>query len=403
MSLTILQLVPEALPTHRADVAVLFGKYLPRAGVACDMVGMPSAAAAEQQGYASLRRPAWHASRLLREARFFWLCLRALLGARRGNCDLIQARDMVSIGLLAMLVARLKGLPFCYWVSFLMSEGRIERARANLARQRSLRAYLVLWKGLAEQAVLYRLVLPGARHVFVQSDAMLAYMVARGVPAARLSAVPMGVDMELFGAGISAGARPAGWEARPMLGYLGSMDKERQLQTVVDALQLARRQIPDACLLLVGAAANAADTEQLMAYVRQQGLEDAVRITGWLPSSQAWQLLLSADAAVSYVPRNMLYDVSSPTKLLEYLALGLPAVGNDIPDQAHVLSSSDAGWLTASDAASMAQALVTIFKDTGAARARAARGPAYLRTARSYAVLSRQVAQQYRAIVDAGK
>lgn len=398
MSLTILQLVPEALPTHRADVAVLFGKYLPRSAVQCDMVGMPSQAAVEPQGYASLRRPAWHRSRPWRELRFLGLCVRALFGARRANCEVIQVRDMVAIGLLAMLVARLKGLPFCYWVSFLMSEGRIERARADLARRRGLRARLVLWKGQLEQAMLYRWVLPGARHVFVQSQAMLDYMVARGVPAAKLSAVPMGVDMERFGEGVTAGPRPAGWEGRRMLGYLGSLDKERQLQSVVDALRLVRQQVPDACLLLVGAAAHASDTEALCDYIARQGLTDAVHITGWLPSSQAWQLLMSADAAISYVPRSVMYDVSSPTKLLEYLALGLPAVGNDIPDQAYVLSGSDAGWLTASDPAAMAQALLAIFQDPAAARARAARGPAYMRAQRSYAVLAEQVAQQYRAI-----
>ena len=49
MTLKILQLVPESLPTFRPDVAVLFGKYLPRHGVSCDIVGMPSQQAPQAQ------------------------------------------------------------------------------------------------------------------------------------------------------------------------------------------------------------------------------------------------------------------------------------------------------------------------------------------------------------------
>jgi len=52
----ILQLVPEPLPTFRADVATLFGKYLPRHGVQCHLVGKGSAAPADNQGFASSRR-----------------------------------------------------------------------------------------------------------------------------------------------------------------------------------------------------------------------------------------------------------------------------------------------------------------------------------------------------------
>jgi hypothetical protein len=53
----LLLLVPDPLPAFRVDVAVLFGKYLPREGVTSDVVGraLPGVAALEQ-GFASARR-----------------------------------------------------------------------------------------------------------------------------------------------------------------------------------------------------------------------------------------------------------------------------------------------------------------------------------------------------------
>lgn len=394
--LRILQLVPEPLPTFRADVATLFGKYLPRHGVQCHVVGKGSAAPAAVQGFASARR-ASAGARWKAELSFLLLCLRALLGARRAGCDAIQVRDMVSIGLLALAVARLKGLPLVYWASYLMSEGRIERARALPG---SLRARLVLCKGLAERWLLYRVLLPRADHVFVQSEAMAEHMRAQGVPAGRVSAVPMGVDMECV-ADSPPGRGWPGWEGRPVIAYLGTLDRARRLEVLLDALQLVRRERPEASLLLIGGAPQAGDVAQLLQAAQARGLAAAVQVTGWLPAAQAWDYLLGAQAAVSYVPRGALYDVSSPTKLLEYLALGMPCVGNDTPDQAAVLAASGAGWLAASTPQAMAEALLAILRDPDAARRRAAAGPAFIEAQRSYRVLGAAVAQRYRRVLDA--
>jgi glycosyltransferase involved in cell wall biosynthesis len=393
--LRILQLVPEPLPTFRADVATLFGKYLPRHGVQCHVVGKGSAAPAEGQGFASARRASVGA-RWKAELSFLLLCLRALLGARRANCDAIQVRDMVSIGLLALLVARLKGLPMVYWVSYLMSEGRIERARARPA---GLRSRLVLLKGLLERWLLYRVLLPRADHVFVQSEAMARHVRDQGVPAERVSAVPMGVDMESVARPPQGRSWP-GWEGRPVIAYLGTLDRARRLEALLDALQLVRCERPDAVLLLIGGAPQQGDVAQLLQAAQARGLAEAVQVTGWLPAPQAWQYLMGAQAAVSYVPRGALYDVSSPTKLLEYLALGMPCVGNDIPDQAAVLSASGAGWLAETTPQAMADALLAILRDPQAARARAAAGPAFIEAQRSYRVLGAAVAERYRRVLD---
>lgn len=395
--LRILQLVPEPLPTFRADVATLFGKYLPRHGVQCHVVGKGSAAPHEGQGFASARRAGTGAgARWRAELSFLLLCLRALLGARRGNCDAVQVRDMVSIGLLALLVARLKGLPMVYWVSYLMSEGRIERARAL---PRGLRSRLVLLKGLAERWLLYRVLLPRADHVFVQSEAMARHVCRQGLSASRVSAVPMGVDMESVERPLHGRHWP-GWERRPVIAYLGTLDRARRLDVLLDALLLVRRGQPDACLLLIGSAPQQADVAQLLAAAQARGLDQAVQVTGWLAPQQAWEYLRGAQAAVSFVPRGALYDVSSPTKLLEYLALGMPCVGNDIPDQADVLAASGAGWLAASTPQAMADALLAILRDPGAARRRAAAGPAFIEAQRSYRVLGAAVAERYRRVLD---
>ncbi|WP_338844575.1 glycosyltransferase [Massilia sp. W12] len=394
----VLYFVPEPMPTYRADVAVLFGKYLPREGVRADLVGRQGQGEVTQQGFASVTVPGQGRGRLWREAAYVWHCLRSILGAKRGQYAMVQVRDMVGIGALALILARIKGIRFAYWMSFLMNEGRIGRARAEIAKGGGLRYRLVLLKGLIEVFLLDRFVLPNADHVFVQSEAMRDLIAGRGVAREKMTPVPMGVDCEsLQGAAITPTRLP-GWQGLPVIGYLGTLDRSREMERVVDMLALVRRTVPACRLLLIGDSPTPSDLDDLRAYARQQGQEEAVHITGWMAAAQAWPLLAACDLAVSYIPRGDLFDISSPTKPLEYLALAMPCVGNDTPDQVLVLQGSQAGWLCASSVEAMAQAMLEILHDPQAARARAAHGPAWVQAQRSYAVLARQLAAAYQQL-----
>ncbi|WP_158206817.1 glycosyltransferase [Pseudoduganella flava] len=376
---------------------MLFGKYLPRHGIATDVVGKGSQAPLPEQGFASTRRSTM-GKRWRTELGFAWLCIRSVLQARRDHCDVIQARDMVSLGAVALLIARLKGIPFVYWMSFLMCEGRIDRARSRLRNGGGLRDRLVLLKGLVEYWLLYNVVLRHADHVFVQSDAMLDLLAGQGVPRGKMTPVPMGVDMEVLATRPTPRRLP-GWEGVPLLAYLGTLDPLRDIHMVVDALVIIRRTYPTARLLLIGDAPQRADVDALLKHAADSGVGEAVHVTGWLPSAQAWELLAGADAAVSYFPRGKILDTNSPTKVLEYLALGIPSLGNDNPDQRNVMLESDAGWLTASTPEALAEAACMVFADPQGASRRAASGPRYIEAKRSYRVLAETVAQRYRSFL----
>lgn len=395
----LLLLVPDALPAFRVDVAVLFGKYLPREGIVSDVIGrsLPGVGA-QEQGFASAQRSSPQGGRLAREWAYLRLAFAALTEVQRPACDAIVVRDMVSIGLLAVLTAGRRGIPCAYWMSYLMSEGRRQRALAGGAWRSSLRATLVWLKGATEEWLLHRVVLPRCRHVFAQSEAMRAHLVGRGLPAQRVSAVPMGVDTEVVRRERVAAHRPPGWDGVPLVAYLGSLERSREPWVLVDMLRRLRERYPAARLLLVGSADSDAATDALRARIAAAGLADVVQITGWLPSAQAFELICGADVTVSWVPRSPVYDLSSPTKLLETLALGLPSVANDNPDQAEVLARSRAGRLAASDAVSLADAVAALLADPVAATAQAAAGPAAIDGFRSYRVLAAEVAARLRAL-----
>jgi len=399
--LRILQFVREPLPTYRPDVAVLFGESLPREGVEALCVGRPGADAARLDGERFTAVPA-RSGRLAQEFAYLRDGVRRLCSRTLAGFDVVQVRDMVSFGLVAFAIARLRGRRFVYWISFLMSEDRIERGRLARARARSLRARVRAWivqlKGEVEAFFLYRVLVRHADLVVVQSEAMKTFVVGRGADPARLVPVPMGVDMGRVGKLGTEVERVPGWTPGAVIGYLGNLDPSRQLGVVVEALALLRRTHPQARLLLVGSATDPADNERLLARAAELGQADAVRLTGWLPTERAWALMRGVDVAVSFMPRTEVLDTNSPTKLLEYLALAIPCVGNDNPDQAEVLTRSGAGRLCASDVASLAAALAEMLDAPAEAARRAAAGPGYIRAHRDYAALARELAGHYRTL-----
>lgn len=390
-------LVPDGLPSFRPDLTVLFGKYLPRAGVFSDLVTYLSdgQATAEWGGGEARVSPAPRGrlrSMPSRIANYF----RALATARGKGLDAIQVRDMPLLAAVGLFAARVSRLPFFYWMSFPVSEMEI-----RMARERGLRWGLAKYLMLAVRSrvghfLLHRVVLPRADHVFVQSDKMKAKLAAEGVPETRMTAVPMGIDPEAFPA-------TARWQPHQgktfTFAYLGTCEKARRVDFLFEVLARLRADGRDARLLLVGDAWLPSEQSWLRETAAAIGVAEAVTITGWVAPDVARRHLLAADVAVSIVPPDPLLDIASPTKLVEYLALGMPVVANTHPDQSDVLAASGAGLVAPFEVEAFAVALATMDDDRAATNAMAARGPAYVAAHRSYEQIAERVARIYRSVL----
>lgn len=387
----VLYSVAETHPSFRADVAVLFGKYLPRLGVQSDLLTLHHVQTAPAWGGgACLTQPGpargakRHLLSVLSDVRMLWL-------ARRGYQAII-VRDKSVGALLGLLAARLAGIPFIYWMSFPMVEAWAVFARDRGVQQvgllrwlaAKLRATLLRW-------LLYRVVLPGAKHVFVQSDTMLAAVAAQGIPAERMSAVPMGVDTEAMP---EIDVTPASAGA-PVFAYLGILNRLRHPQLMIEAVAVLRARGVDVRLALIGDAEEEADRQWLRGLIQQHGLGDRVEITGWLPSAEGQRRCAAAVAGLSPLPRTELLEPASPTKVVEYFHFGLPVVANDQPDQARLVLAAG-GACAALTADGFADAMQDVLARPEHHRAVARAGQALVRRERSYAALAQQVARQLR-------
>lgn len=331
----------------------------------------------------------------------FWLILQLRHGLRaaRGEVDLVQVRDAAFSAAFFSLAARAGGRPFVYWMSYPMAEGYRYRARRQTPSEAPLLRLARFAYGAAAALVLDRFVLPLASHVFVQSERMKADVAAKGVPPERMTAAPMGVSVDLYNPATIPPTDYPRLEGRKVLVYVGALDPERQIQVLVGALAMIVERGVDAVLVLVGAAPEA-QRLRLNDEARRRGVTDRLAFTGHLPLIQALAYVRRADVCLSPFPvQPPTYLSATPTKLVEYLAMGRPVVASDHPDQRLVIEDSGAGLISTFTAEGFAAAIGVLLADLEAAEAMGARGPQWVAENRDYAAISKTVAEVYRRLI----
>ncbi len=397
--LSIAFIVRDPLPPLRADVATLFGAEMPRYGVNTELVGQSGGEATAPWPAGGMHTVGSLKSRFAAILSPLW-DLRGLLRARRRKRpDCIQVRDKIASGLLGRLAAFVLRVPFVYWMSFPIVEG-FEVRRDEFKRRKKDHKWLAhAIRAAASRFVIYRLVLPGAHHIFVQSEAMADWLSAQGFERARMTAVPMGVDAALFDRNAVEPVLDARLDGRRVILYLGRIAQARRSDFLLDVAEELKQDVPDLLLVIAGDAASNDEMDWMRAEIARRGVGEHVLLTGWLPQRTALGYAVRAEVGLSPIPRGALFDVSSPTKLVEYLALGIPSVANDIPDQQLVIDESGAGLCAPMEAAPFAAAVRRLLHDKALAAEFAKRGPAYVRSHRTYAILGRIVAETYTKIL----
>jgi glycosyltransferase involved in cell wall biosynthesis len=397
--------VADRFEPFRVDVRILFAKELAARGYRMDWLFQSDGPCAEgfvtdwgggtawvgrtDTGTTRLARIRKHLQAIGNELRMFRLL-------RERRYDAIVVKDKFIAALLAIVAGRLAGVPLVYWLSYPIPEESIYLARQGTARY----PLLYLLRGHVCGFLLYRLILPAARHVLVQSRQMQLDVAAKGIPADRLTPVLMGVDLASVPYDARAAASAARHAGPPTVVYLGTLIRVRHLDFLVRAFARVRAQLPDARLLVVGDGDDPSDRAFLEEEARRCGISSAIEFTGFLPMERAWRHVADADVCVSPIYPSPVLNAGSPTKLIEYMAMGKAVVANDQPEQREVLAESGAGICVPWEEGEFAAAVVTLLRDREAAAAMGAKGRAYVAGRRDYPVIAEGVDELFRALLE---
>jgi 1,2-diacylglycerol 3-alpha-glucosyltransferase len=134
--------------------------------------------------------------------------------------------------------------------------------------------------------------------------------------------------------------------------YLGRVSAEKNMGLLARAFVRAAREVPTACLLVLGEGTALSETRQLFA---DSGLADRVHFAGLTPYSEVPDYLAAADVFVTASVSEV-----HPLVVMEAFAAGLPAIGVRSPGVGDIVEDGSTGFLTPEDASAFAARMVEI-------------------------------------------
>jgi glycosyltransferase involved in cell wall biosynthesis len=162
-------------------------------------------------------------------------------------------------------------------------------------------------------------------------------------PRTQIEAIPCCVDLERFRFDPSARVRlreELGLGARLVLVYSGSLGSfYREADVARFAALVKRRAVGEIRFLLL----TGSSPERLVGPLEQAGLTKEEIVVRKVKPAEMYMYLSAGDLGISFITSTFSKKGSSPTKVAEYLACGLPVVLNgDIGDQAELAAEREA-------------------------------------------------------------
>jgi PEP-CTERM/exosortase A-associated glycosyltransferase len=264
--------------------------------------------------------------------------------------DLVHAHSPLLNGLPALRAGRRRGIPVVYEVRAFWEDAAVDHARTRegSARYRATRAL--------ETHVLKR-----AAHVTTICEGLRAEIVARGVPAARVTVIPNAVDAQAFHAdeeGDPALRERLGLAGKEVVGFVGSFYAYEGLDLLIDAAARLVTSRPALRVLLVGVGPQ---EEALRAQAAAQGLQDRVVFTGRVPHADVHRYYGVVDLLAYPRHRMRLTELVTPLKPLEAMASGRVLLASDVGGHRELVRDGETGFLfPAGDAAALAASITRV-------------------------------------------
>lgn len=161
-----------------------------------------------------------------------------------------------------------------------------------------------------------------ADHVITVTELWRQTLIKRGVPAQKVSVVMNVADERIFKRGENIAPRSVNGDQFRLI-YHGNITYRYGLDLLVQAVDRVRETIPHIRLDIIGGGEFVPELRQM---VQELGLSEYVHINNPVPADQLPSLIVAADLGVVPYRNDVFTRELLPTKLLEYVVMGLPCI-----------------------------------------------------------------------------
>ncbi|MCF8102154.1 MAG: glycosyltransferase family 4 protein [Desulfarculaceae bacterium] len=212
--------------------------------------------------------------------------------------------------------------------------------------------------------------------ILVNSPAYQDYLLARGIPASKVTLVANGVDTAQFAPQSRGQALRRRWgvEDKFVVTYAGALGPANAIGGILKAAEHLRHH-PTVVFVLAGAGK---DLVLLQQQAKDMGL-DNVRFVGSLPKAEMPQALAASDACLATLQNIPMFRTTYPNKVFDYMAAGRPVVLAIEGVIAEVVQKAQAGILVPpEDDSAMARAVERLANDRALCQKMGHNGRAYV-------------------------
>lgn len=254
--------------------------------------------------------------------------------AREVRPDIIHAHSPVLNALPAIKVARKLGIPVVYEIRAFWEDAAVDHGSTHEGslRYRATRA-------LETHAIRQ------VDHVFTICEGLRADIVARGIPAEKVTVIPNAVDVESFQLASPPEAQLQqkwGLDGKTVIGFIGSFYAYEGLDLLLDSFPMILEKAPETRLLLVG---GGPQESNLKRQAQALGISDKVIFTGRVPHKEVNRYYDLIDV-LAYPRHSMrLTELVTPLKPLEAMAQGKLFVASDVGGHQELINHRHNGIL----------------------------------------------------------
>lgn len=291
--------------------------------------------------------------RILAFARFAWMAARRAATLRG---DVIFATSTpLTIAIPALVASTIRRVPYVFEVRDMWPDVPI----ALGVIRSPVSVVLARW--------LEKLAYRRAAHVVALAPGMRDDIVAKGIPPEKISVIPNGCDLDVFGVTTDARAvrESNSWLGnRPLVLYAGAVGMANGVHYLVEVARAAKALDPEIRFALFGAGR---DLDSVRDLAKRVGVLDVnFFMHEPVPKRQLAEWLAAADMLVAlFTGPRVVWKDAVQNKFFDALAAGKPIAGNFDGWQSRIATDSDIGLtLDPKDPSAAARQLVRAVRDT---------------------------------------
>ncbi|MFC0250923.1 TIGR04063 family PEP-CTERM/XrtA system glycosyltransferase [Massilia consociata] len=290
--------------------------------------------------------------------------------------DVLHAHSPSLNAIAALRAGKRFGIPVVYEVRAFWEDAAVDHGTSseNGLRYRATRA-------------LETYALKRADAVTTICEGLRKDILARGIPADKVTVIPNAVDIDKFSVGGSADQElktKLGLQGSRLIGFIGSFYAYEGLDILLRAVPQLAKELPDLRVLLVGGGPQDAQLRQL---AKDLNITDKVVFTGRVPHDQVQKYYDLLDVLVYPRLSMRLTDLVTPLKPLEAMAQGRILAASDVGGHLELIADGKTGVLfKADDPSSLADKVGALLRAQERWPALRAAGREYVESERNWPV-----------------